>query len=158
MCRCHLDNVTSLLHRVEKKLSSAAPGAAQAVPGRGAAGGAEPEPRGPGGAGSPPKVSSDEDDPPADLSDSRRRRRLGLTRPDRLTDAAAAAGRHAATPRAQEEAAAGHVCWPRPLRREPEGSGGGKNAFFRHYDDQPHRSVASRKILPRLPKAGSCVM
>ena len=39
MCRCHLDNVTSLLHRVEKKLSSAAPGAAQAVPGR--AGGAE---------------------------------------------------------------------------------------------------------------------
>ena len=26
MCRCHLDNVTSLLHRVEKKLSSAAPG------------------------------------------------------------------------------------------------------------------------------------
>ena len=34
MCRCYLDNVTSLLHRVEKKLSSAAPGAAQAVPGR----------------------------------------------------------------------------------------------------------------------------
>ena len=31
MCRCHLDNVTSLLQRVEKKLSSAAPGAAQAV-------------------------------------------------------------------------------------------------------------------------------
>ena len=34
MCHCHLDNVTSLLHRVEKKLSSAAPGAAQVVPGR----------------------------------------------------------------------------------------------------------------------------
>ena len=31
MCRCHLDNVTSLLHRVEKKLSSAAPGAVQTV-------------------------------------------------------------------------------------------------------------------------------
>ena len=31
MCRCYLDNVTSLLHRVEKKLSSAAPGAAQTV-------------------------------------------------------------------------------------------------------------------------------
>ena len=34
MCRCHLDNVTSLLHRVEKKLSSAAPGAAQTPGGR----------------------------------------------------------------------------------------------------------------------------
>ena len=33
MCHCHLDNVTSLLHRVEKKLSSAAPGAAR-TPGR----------------------------------------------------------------------------------------------------------------------------
>ena len=31
MCRCHLDNVRLLLRRVEKKLSSAAPGAAQAV-------------------------------------------------------------------------------------------------------------------------------
>ena len=31
MCRCYLDNVTSLLHRVEKKLSSAAPGAVQTV-------------------------------------------------------------------------------------------------------------------------------
>ena len=30
-CHCHLDNVTSLLQRVEKKLSTAAPGAAQAV-------------------------------------------------------------------------------------------------------------------------------
>ena len=34
MCHCHLDNVTSLLHRVEKKLSSAAPGAAQTPGGR----------------------------------------------------------------------------------------------------------------------------
>ena len=33
MCHCHLDNVTSLLQRVEKKLSSAAPGAAR-TPGR----------------------------------------------------------------------------------------------------------------------------
>ena len=39
MCRCHLDNVRLLVQRVEKKLSSAAPGAAQVVPGR--AGGAE---------------------------------------------------------------------------------------------------------------------
>ena len=39
MCRCHLDNVRLLVQRVEKKLSSAAPGAAQTVPGR--AGGAE---------------------------------------------------------------------------------------------------------------------
>ena len=66
MCRCHLDNVTSLLHRVEKKLSSAAPGAAQVVPGR--AGGAEMA----GGAtkrrAGPAQVSSDDDDPPADLS------------------------------------------------------------------------------------------
>ncbi len=31
MCHCHLANVTSLLQRAEKKLSSAAPGAAQAV-------------------------------------------------------------------------------------------------------------------------------
>ena len=61
MCRCHLDNVTSLLHRVEKKLSSAAPGAAQVVPGR--AGGAEKRRAGPA------QVSSDDDDPPADLSD-----------------------------------------------------------------------------------------
>ena len=61
MCRCHLDNVTSLLHRVEKKLSSAAPGAAQAVPGR--ARGAEKRWAGPA------QVSSDDDDPPADLSD-----------------------------------------------------------------------------------------
>ena len=60
MCRCHLDNVTSLLHRVEKKLSSAAPGAAQVVPGR--AGGAEKRRAGPA------QVSSDDDDPPADLS------------------------------------------------------------------------------------------
>ena len=60
MCRCHLDIVTSLLHRVEKKLSSAAPGAAQAVPGR--AGGAEKRRAGPA------QVSSDDDDPPADLS------------------------------------------------------------------------------------------
>ena len=34
MCHCHLDNVTSLLQRVEKKLSSAAPGAAQTPGGR----------------------------------------------------------------------------------------------------------------------------
>ena len=34
MCRCHLDNVRLLVQRVEKKLSSAAPGAAQVVPGR----------------------------------------------------------------------------------------------------------------------------
>ena len=61
MCHCHLDNVTSLLHRVEKKLSSAAPGAAQAVPGR--AGGAEKRRTGPA------QVSSDDDDAPADLSD-----------------------------------------------------------------------------------------
>ena len=61
MCRCHLDNVTSLLHRVEKKLSSAAPGAAQVVPGR--AGGAEKRRAGPA------QVSSDDDDTPADLSD-----------------------------------------------------------------------------------------
>ena len=61
MCRCHLDNVTSLLHRVEKKLSSAAPGAAQVVPGR--AGGAEKRRTGPA------QVSSDDDDAPADSSD-----------------------------------------------------------------------------------------
>ena len=61
MCHCHLDNVTSLLHRVEKKLSSAAPGAAQVVPGR--AGGAEKRRAGPA------QVSSDDDDPPADSSD-----------------------------------------------------------------------------------------
>ena len=61
MCHCHLDNVTSLLHRVEKKLSSAAPGAAQVVPGR--ARGAKKRRAGPA------QVSSDDDDPPADLSD-----------------------------------------------------------------------------------------
>ena len=61
MCRCHLDNVRSLLRRVEKKLSSAAPGAAQAVPGR--AGGAKKRRAGPA------QVSSDDDDTPADLSD-----------------------------------------------------------------------------------------
>ena len=61
MCRCHLDNVTSLLQRVEKKLSSAAPGAAQVVPGR--ARGAKKRRAGPA------QVSSDDDDPPADLSD-----------------------------------------------------------------------------------------
>ena len=61
MCRCHLDNVTSLLHRVEKKLSSAAPGAAQAVPGR--ARGAKKRRAGLA------QVSSDDDDPPANLSD-----------------------------------------------------------------------------------------
>ena len=61
MCRCHLDNVRFLLRRVEKKLSSAAPGAAQAVPGR--AGGAKKRRAGPA------QVSSDDDDPPADLSD-----------------------------------------------------------------------------------------
>ena len=66
MCRCHLDIVTSLLHRVEKKLSSAAPGAAQVVPGR--AGGAEMA----GGDTKRQKVeppsAMDEDD--ADASDS----------------------------------------------------------------------------------------
>ena len=61
MCHCHLDNVTSLLHRVEKKLSSAAPGAAQVVPER--ARGAKKRRAGPA------QVSSDDDDPPADLSD-----------------------------------------------------------------------------------------
>ena len=60
MCHCHLDNVTSLLHRVEKKLSSAAPGAAQVVPGR--ARGAKKRRAGLA------QVSSDDDDPPADLS------------------------------------------------------------------------------------------
>ena len=61
MCRCHLDNVRFLLQRVEKKLSSAAPGAAQVVPGR--ARGAKKRRAGPA------RVSSDDDDPPADLSD-----------------------------------------------------------------------------------------
>ena len=61
MCRCHLDNVRFLLQRVEKKLSSAAPGAAQVVPGR--AGGAKKRRAGPA------QVSSDDDDPHADLSD-----------------------------------------------------------------------------------------
>ena len=61
MCCCHLDNVRMLLQRVEKKLSSAAPGAAQVVPGR--ARGAKKCRAGPA------QVSSDEDDPPADLSD-----------------------------------------------------------------------------------------
>ena len=60
MCCCHLDNVRKLLQRVEKKLSSAAPGAAQ-TPGR--AGGAKKRRAGPA------RVSSDDDDPPADLSD-----------------------------------------------------------------------------------------
>jgi len=59
-CHCHLDNVRVLLQRVEKKLSSAAPGAAQAVPGR--ARGAKKRRAGPA------QVSSDDDDPPADLS------------------------------------------------------------------------------------------
>ena len=61
MCRWHLDIVRLLLRRVEKKLRSAAPGAAQAVPGR--AGGAKKRRAGPA------QVSSDDDDPPADLSD-----------------------------------------------------------------------------------------
>ena len=60
MCHCH-DNVRFLLQRVEKKLSSAAPGAAQVVPGR--ARGAKKRRAGPA------RVSSDDDDPPADLSD-----------------------------------------------------------------------------------------
>ena len=59
-CHSHLDNVRVLLQREEKKLSTAAPGAAQAVPGR--AGGAEKRRTGPA------QVSSDDDDPPADLS------------------------------------------------------------------------------------------
>ncbi|CAH0379891.1 unnamed protein product [Pelagomonas calceolata] len=59
-CHSHLGNVGSLLQKVEKKLSSAAPGAAQ-TPGR--ARGAKKR-----GAG-PARVSSDDDDPPADLSD-----------------------------------------------------------------------------------------
>jgi hypothetical protein len=61
MCRWHLDNVRVLLPRVEKKLSSAAPGAAQAVPGR--ARGAKKRRAGLA------QVSSDDDDPPANLSD-----------------------------------------------------------------------------------------
>ena len=58
MCHCH-DNVRFLLQRVEQKLSSAAPGAAQVVPGR--ARGAKKRRAGPA------QVSSD-DDAPADLS------------------------------------------------------------------------------------------
>ena len=60
MCHCH-DNVRFLLQRVEKKLSSAAPGAAQVVPGR--ARGAKKRRAGLA------QVSSDDDDPPANLSD-----------------------------------------------------------------------------------------
>ena len=60
-CHSHLGNVWSLLQRVEKRLSTAAPGAAQAVPG--GTGGTTKRRAGPA------QVSSDDDDPPADLSD-----------------------------------------------------------------------------------------
>ncbi len=61
MCHCHIDNVRVLLQRVEKKLSSAAPGAAQTPGGR--ARGAKKRRAGPA------QVSSDDDDTPAGLSD-----------------------------------------------------------------------------------------